>query len=242
MVRVTYRMPILRLLLVLFALTPVAALAQAQSCRIPDIVPRPAMQGPSPDDPPRLMPITGYTLALSWSPEYCRTRQSSTRDRIQCGGGQRFGFVLHGLWPDGSRGSWPQYCRASGIVPDRVVRATLCATPSVQLIQHEWEKHGTCAAADPARYFRAATGLYRAVRYPDMDALSRRSLTAAQFAAAFAAVNPGLRAPMIRLSLNRRGWLEEIWLCLGTDLRPRACPPYAEAAKPGAPVRIWRGR
>ncbi|MGE3745817.1 MAG: ribonuclease T, partial [Sphingomonadaceae bacterium] len=90
---------------------PAAANAQALSCRLPDSVPQAEVEsGPS-----RVVPIGGYTLALSWSPEYCRFREKSGRDDFQCSRPtNRFGFVLHGLWPDGTGGRWPQYCRKSG--------------------------------------------------------------------------------------------------------------------------------
>lgn len=120
--------------LLLALLNPAAAGAQAISCQIPDRLP-----AARPDSGERdVMPIAGYTLALTWSPEYCRTRKRSAEDHLQCGGPrERFGFVLHGLWPDGRGGRWPQYCRAADIVPEAVTRETLCAMPSVQLQQHE---------------------------------------------------------------------------------------------------------
>lgn len=222
---------------------PAAASAQATECRIPPVLPRPTVEGATEREPKRLLPIAGYTLALSWSPEYCRTRTRSARDRIQCGGGNRFGFTLHGLWPDGPGKDWPQYCRPAALLPDPVVRGALCATPSPQLLQHEWAKHGTCTGNDPGRYFGTATRLYRGIAYPDMDTLSRRpQLSAAAFRRAFADANPGMSAAMMRLNVNRRGWLEEVWLCLGPDLKQRRCPGTGEGAAASATVRIWRGR
>ena len=220
---------------------PAAVQAQAASCELPAVLPRPIADGPSAREPKRVIPIGGYTLALSWSPEYCRTRQASARDRIQCGGGNRFGFTLHGLWPDGRGKTWPQYCAATGLLPESVIRSNLCATPSAQLLQHEYAKHGTCMTPDPARYFATSTRLYRGIAYPNMAALSRKPQTTASFTRAFARANPRLRPDMIRLNVNRKGWLEEVWLCLGTDMAPRACPNTGEGAKADAPVRIWRG-
>src|SRR5437868_4096850 len=79
---------------------PGTALAQARDCRVPAVLPRPVVEGATASQPRRDVPIGGYTLALSWSPEYCRTRLSNTADRFQCGGPARFGFTQHGLWPD----------------------------------------------------------------------------------------------------------------------------------------------
>jgi ribonuclease T2 len=223
-------------------LAPAAVQAQALSCSVPATLPRPTPDGPDAREPKRVMPIGGYTLALTWSPEYCRTRQASARDRLQCGGGNRFGFTLHGLWPDGPDKTWPQYCKPAALIDEPVIRRNLCATPSPQLLQHEWAKHGTCMSPDPARYFAESTRLYRGIAYPDMAALSRRPQTTASVTRAFARANPGLRADMIRLNVNRKGWLEEVWLCLGTDLNPRGCKATGEGARANAPVKIWRGR
>ncbi|PTQ12887.1 ribonuclease T [Sphingomonas oleivorans] len=225
------------------ALLPAPAFAQAYECRVPPVLPRPVADLPSASQPKREMPIGGYTLALSWSPEYCRTRRTSSEDHFQCGGeGPRFGFTLHGLWPDGRGKSWPQYCKPTALLPERVIRENLCATPDVQLLQHEWAKHGTCMGnIAPPAYFGLATKLYAGMRYPDMDALSRRPLTVAGFSRAFAAANPGLRADMVKLNVNRKGWLEEVWLCLGTNFRPARCKASDGGLRPTDRIRIWRG-
>lgn len=216
--------------------------AAGNSCSVPQSLPIPEPDRPNTREPRRLMPVSGYTLALSWSPEHCRTRRNSPADRLQCGQALgRFGFILHGLWPDGRDGQWPQYCRPATLLPEAVLRANLCATPSVQLLQHEWAKHGTCMADDPARYLRAATTLYEAVRYPDMNTLSRKPLTIGAFAEAFAAANPGIDRSMIFVDANRRGWLREVRLCLSRTLRPRACPRPMREDAARRPLKIWRG-
>jgi ribonuclease T2 len=222
----------------LLAVLPAAASAQAISCRVPDRLPA---ASPEPRGVARIVPVGGYTLALSWSPEYCRLKRDSATDKLQCGGATgRFGFVLHGLWPDGRGDQWPEYCRDAQPVPEPVLRATLCAMPSVQLQQHEWAKHGVCAFPNPAAYFRAARLLHAAVRYPDMDALSRnRNLHVAGFATAFAARNPGVRADMLRVQRNPRGWLEQVLLCLDVRFRPTVCRDGG-AARDTRPLRIWR--
>ncbi|XHS00203.1 ribonuclease T(2) [Sphingomonas sp. DBB INV C78] len=222
---------------------PGTALAQARDCRVPAVLPRPAVDEATAQQPRRNVPIGGYTLALTWSPEYCRTRANSPTDRFQCGGGPaRFGFTLHGLWPDGLGEQWPQYCRPAALLPDRLVRSNLCMTPSVQLLQHEYAKHGTCMSASPEAYFRTAGALYGGLRFPDMAALSRRpTLSVRQLAEALATSNPGTDAAMWKIATNRKGWLEEVRLCLDTALKPKRCRAWAGGAKPNDSVRIWRG-
>ncbi len=188
---------------------PGVANAQALSCAAPAQVERPHEELASAEQPQRLLPIGGYTLALSWVPEYCHgeggQRQSAA---FECGSA-RFGFALHGLWPDGVGKDWPQYCRTTALLPAPVIRTNLCATPSAQLLQHEWAKHGTCVpGATPTSYFARSTGLFHALHFPNMDPLSQGRITAGQLQAAFARANPGLPAQAVRVTANRSGWLD----------------------------------
>ena len=232
----------LKLIGALMLALPGVAHAQAYKCAVPGTISQPHPDLPSVDQPKRVIPIGSYTLALTWAPEYCRSNARDKSARFQCGSGNRFGFTLHGLWPDGVGKDWPQYCEATAIVPRKVIRSTLCSTPSPQLIQHEWAKHGTCMRTTPAAYFNTSTGLYAKLRYPDMDALSRRSLTAGQFADAFAAANPGLPASSIRVTATRQGWLDELWLCMDTRYAYERCKPNSGGVASNAALKIWRGR
>lgn len=227
---------------------PAAARAQAMSCALPQTIPQPRPDLPTDSQPVRRLPIGSYTLALSWSPEFCRSRGGSGRDggnaSFQCDSGNRFGFVLHGLWPDGRGKEWPQYCRTTAILPRQVIRRNLCVTPSAQLLQHEWAKHGTCMPGyTPQSYFARSRAMFQRLRFPDMDALSRRStLTAGALAQAVAAANPGLRADMMRVTATRQGWLDELWLCTDTRFRYARCPAHQGGVAPATAIRIWRGR
>ena len=188
------------------------------------------------DTTPRRVPIAGYTLALSWQPEYCHGARRASD--AQCRLPSARGFILHGLWPDGATpGQWPQYCHPAAPLDPAAIRAGIAATPSQRLLQHEWAKHGTCMAADPASYFGEEQRVYRSVHTPDMDALARRrDLTDRTLRQAFADANPGVTPDMLRLNLNRRGWLEEVWICLDRDKRPVRCA--TPASDPGARVRV----
>lgn len=232
-----------RFLLTLAALlAPTTGFAQALSCAVPDRIERPRVDGPSQSQPRRVLPIGSYTLAITWNPQYCRERSGRSGATFQCGGDNRFGFTLHGLWPDGEGETWPQYCRPAALLPEAVLRRNLCATPSVQLLQHEYAKHGTCMGVTPTAYFNQARTLYGRLRYPDMNALSRRpQLTAGQLASAIARANPGMTADMMRITTTRQGWLDEVWLCMNKRLRYTACPAHQGGATPATPIQIWRG-
>lgn len=220
---------------------PAVAQAQAQSCRMPADFDLPRVSRPDPAQV-RRTPVTRYQLALSWSPNHCFTRGQGARDRLQCGGDNgRFGFVLHGLWPETTGRNWPQYCRPPSAVPRAVLAQHLCRTPSADLLQHEWERHGTCMASDPERYFADAARLYDAVRYPPMATLAtQRGLTVGAFRRAFASANPGLPVAAITVHQGRGGWLNEVRLCLNIRLRYAACPVASRGAPDGAALRITR--
>jgi ribonuclease T2 len=220
---------------------PGVASAQALVCTPPATPPRPVADLPDAGQPKRVLPIGGYTLAITWAPEYCRKGGFSPAARFECGSGNRFGFSLHGLWPDGVGKDWPQYCKATPILPPAVIKGMMCSTPSAQLIQHEWAKHGTCTGLVPSAYFGRSNGLYSKLRYPDMDALSRGPLTVGKFQAAFAAANPGISANAIRVTAKRGGWLDELWLCLDTRLNYQRCRAGTGGLPSNATLKIWRG-
>ena len=215
------------------------ALAQGWQCRVPPQVTVPAM--PVPDAPPRVVPVTGYTLALSWSPEFCRTRKSDPSHATQCSGSMgRFGFVLHGLWPEGKRGAYPQWCPVRRAPDAQTLRRNLCTTPSTDLLMHEWAKHGSCMTRDPAAYFDKGRALFQAMQFPDMARLSRKEgLDAGTVRQAMVVANPRLKPDMFRLLLGRDGWLREVHVCHGRNLKPMRCPRGGSPAD-SVPVKIWR--
>lgn len=183
------------------------------------------------------MAIGGYTLALSWTPQFCA---STSARSMQCDKKiGRFGFILHGLWPEGKGRSWPQFCKPASVIPRAVVAENLCATPSPQLMQHEWAKHGTCMAKDADAYFDRARGLYQAVKFPDMRYLAGEyRLTAGQLAAAIARKNTGMTIDMIRVRSNRYGMLSDVWICLDTAFKPTRCPSGKGGLSRNARIRI----
>ena len=212
-----------------------AASAAAPSCPIPSNLQAPHMELPPPDQSPRAMPITSFTLALIWTPQHC-FRAVGGAESLQCPRGAEARFVLHGLWPDGAGGTWPQWCAAAPVLSRQTIAAHYCATPSSQLLQHEWAKHGTCiAGATPDGYFGQSNRLFYGLRFPDMTMLARKPLTEARFTEAFAAANSGTTADMVRLNLDPKGWLQEVWLCLDTTFRPARC---TAPARPARKVRI----
>ncbi|OYX62219.1 MAG: ribonuclease T [Sphingomonadales bacterium 32-64-17] len=225
----------------MLAAVPTGALAQAYQCHVPNTsfaVPKPIIDGPV-----RRMPVTHYTLALSWSPEYCRNRKASAPDRFQCGGKNgRFGLVLHGLWPEGKGGTWPQWCPTNRQVTAQIARQNLCMTPSTALLAHEWAKHGSCMTRRPEAYFKTARILWNSLTLPDLDRLSRqKALNAGAIRQAMADAFPAFTPDMVGVQLSERGWLEEIHLCYGRNFRPTRCTRAQFGPADAAPAKIWRG-
>ncbi len=225
----------------LFLASPAPALAQAYQCRIPQG--RISLPPVTRDGPVRDTAITGYTLALSWSPEFCRGREDDPRHVRQCSGrGGRFGFVVHGLWPEGRSGQWPQWCETARQPSDQAVRETLCTMPGERLIANEWARHGSCMIRNPDAYLRITRILWNSLRWPEYDRLSRnRGLTAGEIRQAFADANGRWEPEHVGLVINERGWLTEMRLCYGLDYLPARCDRRRYGPADDVAVRIWRG-
>jgi ribonuclease T2 len=226
----------MRTLAALLLAWPGVATAQALSCPVPKELPRPFIERVPDNQEPVVKPVTGYVLALSWSPQYCLGREDRPRDRLRCRDG-RFGFVLHGLWPQG-RGGEPRWCAYAPRLPEALIRANLCISPSAQLIQHQWAKHGTCTGATPRGYLGASRTLYGKLRFPDMAALSQERLTVAGFRRRFAAANRWLPERSIGIATSRGDWLVEVKICLDPTLKPAPCNAYDRGRSARRPLRI----
>lgn len=213
--------------------------AQAYYCQVPARVLVPEV---TPEAPPRPLPVTGYTLALSWSPAFCRTREFQRAHARQCSGQSgEFGLVVHGLWPESGR-SWPQWCRTTTRPTSTELARNLCMTPSARLLVRQWLKHGSCMTRRPETYFRITRILWNSLAVPDLDRLSRQpKLTAGDLRALFAAANSGWSARGVGVKINSNGWLEELRLCYDRRFRPTACDPRRYGATNGAALKIWRG-
>jgi ribonuclease T2 len=227
------------LLAALALAAPAAASAQAYQCRAPQVASVPKV---APDGPRRTLPVTGYTLALSWSPEFCKGRAAKGANALQCAGTNgSFGLVVHGLWPESGE-SWPQWCAPQAALTPADIRGAMCMMPSDYLVARSWAKHGTCMVKRPASYLKVTRILWQSLRIPDYDRIAREEgLTAGRIRAAFADANPSVPASAIGVKLNARGWLEEVRLCYAKTFRPVRCTPSRFGAKDSAQAKIWRG-
>ena len=163
-----------------------------------------------------------YVLSLSWSPAFCL----SSPGAAECGGPRRFGFIVHGLWPQYERG-WPEHCDARRAVSDEVVRGIADLMPAPDLVYHEWSAHGTCSGLEPAQYFELVRRAYAEVAVPQELTAPARAIEQppASIAAAFLHDNPRLsaRSIVVTCSGQETPRLREVRICLDRDLSPRAC-------------------
>ncbi len=164
-----------------------------------------------------------YVLSLSWSPQYCAQAKGAAAES-QCAPGKRYGFVVHGLWPQYERG-WPQNCSPGRPVDPALAQRLLPIMPSRQLIQHEWTRHGTCSGLTQEEYFRTIEKVFRQIRIPELFRNPVRPVTisSAEIKEKFRAANDSIRESSLRTYCSGR-YFSELRLCYDRSLQPRPCP------------------
>jgi ribonuclease T2 len=233
----------MRVILSLLAASLAAsAIHAAPACQIPNNLTAPHTEKAGES---RQAPTGGYLLSLIWSPESCFTslRHPHNKDDYarQCGAGQKRGFILHGLWPDGVKdNAWPQYCKQVPPVSLATVKSMICRNPSVSLIEHEWEKHGSCGWNNAEAYFSQSAKLYDALNLPMLEGLTRGQVNVSAVRAAFHNANPSIAYKAIAVVENKGKWLNEIRLCLDTQFHPHDCPAFSAGAPDGAEIKVAR--
>ena len=166
-----------------------------------------------------------YLLTLSWSPAYCAGRQTSPNDP-QCGSGRHFAFVLHGLWPQYLKARndslWPQFCSDQPGPADP--GSLLDIMPSRKLIEHEWDKHGTCSGMDAKGYFGFARKQFSSVKIPQKFANLGEYLNPSpnEVKKAFLDANPSIPPDGIVIGCSAN-YLSEVRICLDKSGKPIAC-------------------
>ena len=167
--------------------------------------------------------VDHWVLALSWSPTWC-SGKAGEKDVEQCAKGKRFGFVVHGLWPQFGRGDKPKDCPAGTGVPKDVAAKIMPVMPSQPLIEREWAKHGACAGLKPAEYFAKTRAAYDKVKVPAVFKAPDKpaKMSVQQIEKLFNDANPGLGPDAIAVTC-RKDRLAEVRICLDKDLKHREC-------------------
>jgi ribonuclease T2 len=199
-------------------LTPIALLALALSCVAGVGSARHHSQSSAgaPGD------FSYYLLSLSWSPAFCLASPES----VECNGPRRYGFIVHGLWPQNETG-WPEHCDASRTVPDEVVQEIADLMPARALVYHEWSAHGTCSGLPPAGFFALVRRASASVAIPQELSRPGQAIeqSPATVTAAFLRANSRLLPQSVVVTCSGEGAprLREVRVCLDRDLTPRAC-------------------
>ncbi|HUI85463.1 MAG TPA: ribonuclease T2 [Candidatus Binatia bacterium] len=163
-----------------------------------------------------------YLLTLSWSPEFCATHAGSA-PASECGPGHRFGFVVHGLWPQNENGPYPRFCAPASPVAHDTVQRLLAIMPDRSLIQHEWSEHGTCSGLDAQSYFATIEKAFANLQIPPEYRASAPSAPASPAAIEqeFAGAN---HAPPSAFRIACSGsHFVALQVCLTKDLQYRQC-------------------
>ena len=157
-----------------------------------------------------------YLLNLSWSPEFCHGHP----DAAECAA--RSTFVLHGLWPQNSNGSYPEKCSNAPGPPNPAQYADIY--PDASLLQHEWQTHGTCSGLSADAFFQDARSAFRSINIPPAFTTlgSQISLPPERIVSLFAASNSSLPAGSLLVSCGNN-YLTAVEICMDKSLHPIAC-------------------
>ncbi len=147
--------------------------------------------------------------------------------------GRRFGFILHGLWPQYETG-YPERChtRWRPFVPEPVINEMRDVMPSRGLVIHEYRTHGTCSGLQPAPYFALARQLYNRIEIPKRyeNPFEMQFVAPREVLGDFLSANPGLKPDMITVTCGGPGNRLQRGAHLHDEGRPsrdRAAPaPY----------------
>ena len=131
-------------------------------------------------------PVDYYMLALSWSPGFCDIQREKYGNQLpssaqyQCGNNRALGWVVHGLWPQNANAlsvtDHPRFCKGDlPALPKDLLAQYLAISPGEQLLQGEWEKHGSCAFDSAQQYFAKEQELFSSLKLPNQN-LSRNEL------------------------------------------------------------------
>ena len=181
----------------------------------------PSPQNPSAAPAP-VVSFDYYTLVLSWSPEYC-AESAAHENTMQCSE-RSYGFVLHGLWPEYTKG-WPQNCVGDTALSTQQVSSMLDIMPSTDLVRHEYAKHGTCSGLGADRYFALARRLFVSIRVPSEYEQLHRELTVSpeEISRAFLAANSQITADELFVACTRSGQLQDVRICFTPSGVPGPC-------------------
>ncbi|HCY99295.1 MAG: ribonuclease T [Rhodobacterales bacterium RIFCSPHIGHO2_02_FULL_62_130] len=166
-----------------------------------------------------------YVMSLGWSANWCALEGDAHNDP-QCDRGRRLTWTLHGLWPQYEEG-YPSYCHTTARDPARTESEAMAdIMGGAGLAWYQWKKHGRCAGLSAKTYYATMRQAYASVTIPPLFANVSKDLQvpAEVIEKAWLESNPDLSRDQITVTC-KGGMIQEVRICLTTDLAPRRCGP-----------------
>ncbi|CAF3827100.1 unnamed protein product, partial [Rotaria sp. Silwood1] len=161
------------------------------------------------------------------SPTYCASLTQAARDKkFQCHPSNSFGLIVHGFWPQASKAAnvraHPRNCRDEPQLNATFVKRYFCIMPDEDLVQGEWEKHGTCHYSEAVDYYTVTEELFKSLKLPEHNLLNTASATTIKNE--FLTLNaPALFASAIRVDMDSKGRFKEVKICYDLKYQFAAC-------------------
>lgn len=153
-------------------------------------------------------------------------KKLTERNQLQCFSANDFKWVVHGLWSSSCDGKplsqctdlaeikkHPRFCQGDlAQLPYENIKPYLCMSPSAELLQGEWEKHGACDFPSAINYFQKTELLFGALKTPNTK------LNSAELAQWMDTNNP-------TLAHKKLGFYGiEMYVCYDKKFSPIDCP------------------
>jgi ribonuclease T2 len=174
-----------------------------------------------------------YLLDMPWGPEFCSIADVSAQCKPQRS------FVVHGLWAQNNDGSYPVFC--SDEPGPTKPETNLDITPDLELLRHEWAKHGTCSDVGPKRFFGMEHDVFYSLDIPvAFDNVDHEiSMSPDEILRLFYKINPQLPEGSLVVSC-RDDQFTAIETCFTTSLKPMPCLGLHSCAQPKLRIAPFR--
>tara|TARA_R110002072_G_scaffold130676_4_gene269752 strand:- start:1687 stop:2316 length:630 start_codon:yes stop_codon:yes gene_type:complete len=164
-----------------------------------------------------------YVLSLSWSANWCAL-EGDDRQSPQCDDSTENGWIVHGLWPQYTRG-FPTYCPSIFRPPSRAMTNDMADIMGTSgLAWYQWTKQGVCTGLNAIDYFATTREAYDKIARPAVFRKLDKTVTlpASLIEDAFVRDNPDLPRDGITITC-KSGYIQEARICLTRDLDFRTC-------------------
>lgn len=145
-------------------------------------------------------------------------------------------FTIHGVWPEYTNNSYPQYCgytnfnetQISDLVSELRVAWPSNSEPDMDFWKHEFDKHGSCVpngtnASGTRSYFQTGLSLWHQLNTTEQ--FHRSGLSIGQ-SVQYSDMALWFQNATFHCTEGSPSVLSEIWYCFTVDVTPFACPDW----------------